>query len=136
MRKRGILFTTLTVALATPVVALSAPVAQATATTQQAAVCELHIGRTTKSGNTIIGYGSQSQDCGTGGTSQLVIQRHRWSGWTDDLATATVVGRGHDVYVRYNCSGTGTHTYRTIHRGRTVGGSPEFKESNHLRVSC
>ncbi|GAA3162629.1 hypothetical protein [Nonomuraea salmonea] len=133
----GILSTVLTAALATPLVALAATPAQATASIQMGAAlaCELHVGRTSKSGSTIVGFGSQSQDCGTSGTSTLVIQRSRWYGW-EDLANTTVTGRGYDAYVRYNCTGTGTHTYRTIHVGRTVGGSPAFKESNHLRVSC
>ncbi|MFB4285761.1 hypothetical protein ACBJ59_61615 [Nonomuraea sp. MTCD27] len=140
MRKSSatsVLSTVLAAALATPLVALAAAPAQAAASTQAAAAlaCELHLGPTTKSGSTIVGFGSQSQDCGTSGTSTLVIQRSRWYGW-QDLANTTVTGRGYDAYVRYNCSGTGTHTYRTIHVGRTIGGSPAFKESNHLRVSC
>jgi hypothetical protein len=133
----GVLSTVLTAALATPLITLAATPAQATASTQVTAAlaCELHIGPTTKSGSTIVGFGSQSQDCGTGGTSTLVIQRSRWYGW-ENLASATVTGSGYDAYVRYNCSGTGTHTFRTYHSGRTIGGSPRFKESNHLRVTC
>jgi hypothetical protein len=96
--------------------------------------CSLQIGTTYKSGTTIVGYGSQA-DCGSSGTSYLTIQRSRWYGW-QDLATVTLIGSGYDKYVRYNCSGSGTHTYRTIHTGRTVGGEPRFNESNHLRVSC
>lgn len=99
-----------------------------------AATCEIHIGVTRASGNVISGYGSQA-NCGTKGTSYLTIQRSRWYGW-EDLVTQTVTGSGHDVYVKYNCAGTGTHDFRTIHTARTIGGEPRFKESNHIRVSC
>lgn len=96
-------------------------------------ICKVHIGVTRKSGNTISGYGSKA-NCGTG-TTHLRIQRSRWWGW-EDLATARVIGSGPDFYVRYNCAGTGTHTYRTIHTGETIGGRHLFNESNHLRVRC
>jgi hypothetical protein len=96
--------------------------------------CEIHIGTTFRSGNTIIGYGSQA-NCGSQGTSYLTIQRSRWFGW-EDLTTQSVTGSGHDVYVSYNCSGTGTHTFRTIHTGRTIGGNPVFKGSNQITVTC
>lgn len=98
------------------------------------ATCELHIGVTRKSGNTISGYGSQA-NCGSNGRSYLTVQRSRWYGW-EDLTTVPVIGSGHDVYVRYNCASSGTHTFRTIHTGRTIGGTPAFKESNRLTVTC
>lgn len=108
----------------------------APASAQAAALaCELHIGKTYKSGSTIVGYGSQTPDCGPNGVSTLTIQRSRWYGW-ENLASATVRGPNYDQYVRYNCSGTGTHTYRTIHQGRTIGGSIKIKISNEIRVSC
>jgi hypothetical protein len=117
-------------ALAVPLFAVAAPASAASS----AMACSLQVGRTHKSGSTIVGYGSQA-DCGPSGTSYLTIQRSRWYGW-EPLVTVTLVGSGYDKYVRYNCSGTGTHTYRTIHTGRTVGGQPRFNESNHFRVSC
>ncbi|MEU6711299.1 hypothetical protein ABZ897_07420 [Nonomuraea sp. NPDC046802] len=129
--RAGIVSAVLVAAMAVPVVAMTTAAAQATT----AMACELHIGKTSKSGKTIVGFGSQSRDCGTRGKSTLVIQRSRWYGW-EDLASKTVTGSGYDGYVRYNCSGAGTHTYRTIHVGRTIGGSPKFKESNRIRVSC
>lgn len=98
------------------------------------ATCEIHIGTTYRSGSTIVGYGSQA-NCGTNGRSTLTIQRSRWYGW-EDLVSIPVIGSGHNVYVRYNCAGTGTHDFRTIHTGRTVGGAPLFKGSNVIRVSC
>jgi hypothetical protein len=101
---------------------------------QELATCELHIGLTTRSGDIIRGYGSQA-NCGSSGRSYLTIQRSRWYGW-EDLATATVIGSGHDVYVTYNCAGTGTHTFRTIHTGSTIGGTPLFKESNRITATC
>lgn len=101
---------------------------------EAAATCQLHLGPTSRSGNTITGYGSQ-ESCGTQGRSTLTIQRSRWFGW-EDLVSSTVTGSGHDVFVRYNCSGTGTHEFRTIHTGRTISGSPNFKESNHITVTC
>jgi hypothetical protein len=100
-----------------------------------AAACDNHIGVTRKAGNVISGFGSQARNCGTRGQTFLTIQRYRWFGW-ENLVTKKIVGPGHDVYVRYNCAGTGTHTYRTIHTGRTVGNSPLFRQSNHIRVTC
>ena len=99
-----------------------------------AASCQIHIGVTSRSGNTISGFGSQ-ENCGTMGVSQLTIQRSRFFGW-EDLTTVNVVGSGHDVFVRYNCSGTGTHDFRTIHTGRTIGGTPLFKGSNIITATC
>jgi hypothetical protein len=99
-----------------------------------AASCDLQIGVTRKNGNDISGYGSQS-NCGPNGDSYLTIQRSRWYGW-EDLSTQTVHGSGHDVYVHYNCAGTGTHEFRTIHTATTIGGNYKFKESNHITVTC
>ncbi|MEU4539839.1 hypothetical protein AB0G15_33830 [Streptosporangium sp. NPDC023825] len=44
--------------------------------------------------------------------------------------------QGFDTCIQYNCSGTGTQTWRTTISGTTIGGSYKFKESNHLRVYC
>jgi hypothetical protein len=75
--------------------------------------CVPQIGVTTRSGNVIDGYGSLS-NCGAGaGTATLTLQRSRWFGW-ESMATAIVTGPGYDQHVRYNCSGTGVHDYRTL----------------------
>src|SRR5687768_11425441 len=66
-----------------------------------AASCEIHIGRTERSGNLITGRGSQA-NCGTSGTSYLTIQRSRWFGW-ENLVTKPVTGSGHEVFVYYGC---------------------------------
>jgi hypothetical protein len=100
----------------------------------EARSCQIHIGPTYRSGNSIFGYGSQA-GCGSTGTSNLIIQRLRWFGW-EDLATRTVQGSGHDVYVSYDCSGTGTHTFRTIHGTINLNASPRLKVSNEIRVNC
>lgn len=114
--------------------AVAAPTAAPKAVTP-AASCELEIGVTHRSGNTIIGFGSQS-NCGTSGQSVLTIQRLRTLDIWENLSSATVVGSGHDVFVNYNCTGTGTHTFRTIHQGVTIGGSSVVKVSNSIRETC
>src|SRR5882724_6015705 len=46
------------------------------------ASCQYNLGSTFRSGNTIIGFGNQS-NCGTSGVTYLTIQRSRWYGWED-----------------------------------------------------
>ncbi|MEH2238909.1 hypothetical protein [Nostoc sp.] len=99
----------------------------------EAATCNVQIGKTIRSGNTIIGYGSLS-NCPYTSSANLIIQRSRFYGW-QDMATVKVTG-SKDVYVSYNCSGTGTHDFRTTISGYTVGGKFRFKESNHIKASC
>ncbi|KAA9380497.1 hypothetical protein F5972_04940 [Microbispora cellulosiformans] len=102
-------------------------------TAAQAATCDVQIGKTYKSGSSIVGYGSLS-DCPSASTATLIIQR--WTGWYwKDYATATA-HQGYDTYVYQNCSGTGTQTWRTLITGTTIGGSYRTKASNELRVSC
>lgn len=100
-----------------------------------AATCELHIGPLTRSGNVFTGYGSMA-NCGALGSSTIAIQRERFLGTWENVASATIRGSGHDVYVRYNCTGTGTHTFRARNYGTTVGGEWRSKESNKIRLSC
>lgn len=99
-----------------------------------AAACDVQIGVTSKSGSQIVGYGSQS-NCGSGGVSYLRIEKKSAISWIT-LKTVKVTGSGYDQYIYYNCSGTGTQTYRTTHSADTLGGGFKFKESNHIRVSC
>ncbi|MGJ6969606.1 hypothetical protein ACSDR0_47760 [Streptosporangium sp. G11] len=107
--------------------AVSAPAASAMA-------CDVQIGVTHKSGNYIVGYGSLS-GCPSTSIATLSIQRRNGTGGWDTRATGTA-HQGYDTYIRYNCSGTGTQTWRTTINGKTIGGSYKFKESNHLRVYC
>ncbi|MGW1887056.1 hypothetical protein [Streptomyces sp. NPDC001970] len=105
----------------------------ALAPTAHAASCDVQIGRTYKSGNYIVGYGSLS-NCASTSTARLIIQR--WTGlYWKDYATGTA-HQGYDTYVSQNCSGTGTQTWRTLISGRTVGGETRIKASNELRVYC
>lgn len=101
-----------------------------TSSAVEIAACEIHIGVTTASGPVVQGYGSQA-GCPAGTQSYVQIQRHRWNGW-EPVATSMVVGPGHNVYVSYNCSGTGTHTFRTKHMLNGYA----TKYSNEIRKSC
>ena len=74
-----------------------------------------------------------SSECGD--QAILTIQRSRWHGW-EDMASATVDGPGYDQHVQYGCSGTGTHTFRTVIEAENLAGHYFFKESNHIRESC
>jgi hypothetical protein len=91
--------------------------------------CHVEIGRTSKVGESIEGYGSQSGNCGQFPTF-LMIQRTRWYGW-QTVKEVAVPHEGPDFYVRYNCNGTGTYTYRTLHAGPNGN-----KVSNKIRVTC
>lgn len=101
-----------------------------TASAVEAAACVLHIGTTSASGNIIQGYGSQA-GCASDTKSYVQIERERWYGW-EPMATSMITGPGYNVYVSYNCSGTGTHTFRTKHM--LNGYSPRY--SNTVRKSC
>lgn len=105
----------------------------AVAPAAQAASCDVQIGRTYKSGNYIVGYGSLS-NCSSTSTASLIIQR--WTGlYWKNYATGTA-HQGYDTYIRQNCGGTGTQTWRTLITGRTIGGEYRTKASNELRVYC
>lgn len=108
-----------------------------TSAPSQAAACDVQIGRTYKSGNHIVGYGSLS-GCPSTSTATLYIQRQVIGGdiWWSYTGAQATAHQGYDSYVRFNCSGTGTQTYRTIIRGRTIGGEPKVKPSNSIRVYC
>ncbi len=101
-----------------------------TSSAVEAAACALHIGVTTSSSRIIQGYGSQA-GCASDTKSYVQIERSRWNGW-EPMATSMIVGPGHNVYVSYNCSGTGTHTFRTKHM---LNGYAS-RYSNEIRVNC
>ncbi|MGC5028913.1 hypothetical protein [Micromonospora sp. DT229] len=115
--------------------ATSASAATSAATSSAAAACDVHIGTTYKSGSQIVGYGS-IEGCSSSSVAYVRIQKRTCIGCWDTVKSATVNGPGYDQYVYYNCSGTGTQTYRTIIEGSTIGGGYKFKESNQIRVSC
>lgn len=100
-----------------------------------ATACDVQIGRTYKSGNQIVGYGSLS-GCPSSSVADLFIQRQVIPGYWTRVSAIVTAHQGYDVYVRYNCSGTGTQSYRTQIYGNTIGGSARIKNSNTLRVSC
>ncbi|QGN46821.1 hypothetical protein GKC29_08145 [Micromonospora sp. WMMC415] len=105
------------------------------ASAASAASCDVHIGTTRKSGSQIVGYGS-IQGCSSSSIATLSIQKQTCIGCWSTLKTARVNGPGYDQYIYYNCSGTGTQTYRTTISGNTIGGGYKFKASNSIRVSC
>jgi len=113
-------------------VALAAPASAETTSEQKALLECLDIGLTTRSGNTIHGYGSIRRPCS--GRATISIQWSRWFGW-EDVRTETVVGNG-DHHIYWNCSGSGTHDFRTIING-TVAGNYQSKISNVIaNQSC
>lgn len=114
--------------------ALSPATPAAADTPPVAAACDVHIGTTYKSGSQIVGYGSM-QDCGNGQATLIIQKETCWDCWSN-LASVTFNGSGYDQYVYYNCTGTGTQTYRTIITGQTIGGGYKTKASNEIRVAC
>lgn len=88
-----------------------------------------------RSADLIVG-GARFVGCGNPNSAAMAyIQRSRWYGW-EDLASTQFRGDGRWYSMYYNCTGSGTHTYRTIATGRTVGGSPIFKSSGQIRTTC
>jgi hypothetical protein len=92
----------------------------------------LDIGLTHRTGNDIIGYGSIRRACQ--GKATITVQWSRWFGW-ENLRSATVQGPGYDQEVRWNCTGSGTHEFRTIIESR-VAGDPQSKTSNTITATC
>jgi hypothetical protein len=101
----------------------------------QQAACELEIGSTFREGNHIKGFGSLATQCHAFESASLWIERLRWNGW-EKLTRADVSGPGYDQYVTYNCTNTGTHTFRTIIEADTLGGRYLVKASNSIREYC
>jgi hypothetical protein len=122
--------------LALVVNAVGAPAAQAAgAPVAPAASCDVQIGLTYRSGNTIVGHGSLS-NCPPNSTANIHIERSVWYGWQNTTGDITVRGPGYDQYVYYNCSGTGTHQFQTVIDAYTVGGSYLRKTSNTITATC
>ena len=94
----------------------------------------IQIGRTYLSWNKrdIWGYGSVS--C-KGSSANLTIRRHRWNGWQDIVTKTVKYGQG-DVYIGYDCTGTGTHDFITRIWGNGPAGDFHYKDSNTIRVTC
>jgi hypothetical protein len=88
-----------------------------------------------KSGHHIRGYGGFF-GCTSRPYATIEVQRHRWYGWQTMRSWTGTFVPGNYYYLFYDCANTGTHTFRTIMHGRTVGGSPWFRESRHFRTSC
>lgn len=100
------------------------------------ATCDVQIGVTTRTGNLIQGYGSLS-NCPNTASANVRVYRSRWDGWEAVGPTETARGGAGNVYVTYNCAGTGTHDFRTRIWGTTIGGTPKNKTSNVIyNVSC
>ncbi|MET9625854.1 hypothetical protein ABZX92_00185 [Lentzea sp. NPDC006480] len=115
------------------VVALTAPASADTTAGEQKLIECLDIGLTSRSGNTIHGYGSIKSICS--GTATISIQWSRWFGW-ENVRSETVSGSGHDHHIYWNCSGSGTHDFRTIIAG-TIAGNYQSKISNVIaNQSC
>ncbi|NEA33805.1 hypothetical protein [Streptomyces sp. SID13031] len=66
----------------------------------------------------------------------VTLQWHRWFGWSDLSSWTGYLQPGELKRLYYNCSGTGTYTYRTYISGRTAGGDPWFRESNQITENC
>ncbi|WP_162641390.1 hypothetical protein [Streptosporangium sp. 'caverna'] len=99
-----------------------------------AMACEQQIGLTSWSGNVITGYGSLT-GCPSASTAGLWIQR--WSGWRwEEVAGPVTAHQGYDTFIRFNCAGWGTQTWRTLINGVTVGGVLKVKGSNEIRFHC
>jgi hypothetical protein len=88
-----------------------------------------------KSGNTIVASGG-FYSCMGSPYAHMTLQRLRWYGWQDMVWRNGNFPADRTFSVPYNCSGTGTYTYRTWMNGRTVGGDPWYKGSRELRVAC
>lgn len=105
----------------------------------QAAGCTRDHIRTSvwKVGSTINGYGG-TYNCSTRAYATITLQRYRgWLvGWRPLRSKSGPFNPNRAVRLSYNCAGTGTYTYRIFMNGRRVDGSPWWKKSRTLRVSC
>lgn len=110
--------------------AQTAPAAKAQVVTPDSG-CSPNIGLTTRSGNTIWGYGNLGS---CNGTVDIYIQRSRWNGWQD--MNHGIIHLHSDQHISYNCAGTGTHTFRTIEVWVDSSGNTQVKASNSIKESC
>lgn len=94
-----------------------------------AATCTRTVSTPWKTGNSIAAGGNVSTGCS--GNYAINLWRSRWYGW-EGLASSTVFTSGGGSALLYNCTGTGTHTYKASING---GGYPQ-KDSGEFRVSC
>ncbi|GGJ98809.1 hypothetical protein GCM10010123_30930 [Pilimelia anulata] len=95
--------------------------------------CGLEAGNTHRSGNEIVGSGrSTGSPCA--GRFNLEIQRKRWLGW-ETVKKGDGAANGTWQYIRYNCAKTGTHTFRTLVKGR-IAGKYLSDFSNETRQNC
>jgi hypothetical protein len=101
-----------------------------------AGACDFHVGLTIKDGSYIRGSGSLANCGGPFNHLRIDLQRLRWNGWqNEDTAVITIPGTS--AGVSFNCSGTGTYTYRTRVQAHNVYTNRwPLKYSNELRVSC
>lgn len=111
MKHQAILGPVLAAAMAVSAAAIAPAAGAATATPGPSSVAAdcLNIGLTRREGNDIIGYGSNS--CFESG--QIKIQWSRWFGWEDVTLTA-LPNDGRDHEVRWNCTNSGIHDFRTV----------------------
>lgn len=98
-----------------------------------------NIGLTIRDGNVIKGSGSATL-CGSG-YLVVTVQRLRALGRWESVGTAGFSESGAAVSALFNCSGSGTFTYRTeaYQRVPLINGtfaSDYYNHSNKIRVSC
>jgi hypothetical protein len=91
--------------------------------------------RVDRSGHHIRGSGGFF-NCTGSRYANIELQRHRWYGWQPLRSWSGTFVPGIYYWLFYDCTNTGTHTFRTIMWGRRVDGTPWFRESNHYRTTC
>ncbi len=117
-------------------VTLVGPIAQP-ALARMAAGCEIHIGNT----YTVAPYGniyfSGSKTCvdGPPGITHLQLQRYRWYGW-EPVSSMQVISYWSVTNGRYDCIGTGIHTYAAWISANIDGRDYVSKKSNEITVDC
>jgi hypothetical protein len=99
-----------------------------------AATCKRTVGYTIKDGHVIRGSGYH-KDCLPATDTTMTLQWHRAWGWQKRTSTG-ISGANVSKSIAWDCSGTGTHTFRVILEWRDGGGTPHVVKSNELRASC
>ncbi|MFC6020099.1 FG-GAP repeat domain-containing protein [Plantactinospora solaniradicis] len=89
------------------------------------AQCSIYANVPFKSGSLITAGGGVS---GCSGSWSVFLERQRIYGW-QTLMTVRIPSGGGAGVLRYNCSGTGTHTYRTLTTGLADIRSGTFRTS-------
>lgn len=89
-----------------------------------------------KSGHHIKAYAGFPRECRPNTCAFFELERYRGFGSWQLLGSKRICARPNDHWFTYNCTGSGTQTYRAVIFGRTLGDRPWSKYTPELRKRC